>query len=48
MGTLIALKNLMHGKGRTLVAMAGVCFAVTLLFMQMGFFAAVLERKKGA
>jgi putative ABC transport system permease protein len=41
MGTLIALKNLVHGKARTLVAMGGICFAVTLLFMQLGFFAAV-------
>jgi putative ABC transport system permease protein len=37
----IALRNLVHGKTRTLVALGGVCFAVTLLFMQLGFFASV-------
>ena len=37
----LALRNLVHGKTRTLVALGGVCFAVTLLFMQLGFFASV-------
>ncbi|MBM4072456.1 MAG: FtsX-like permease family protein [Planctomycetes bacterium] len=37
----IATKNLKHSKVRTLVAIGGVCFAVTLLFMQLGFFATV-------
>lgn len=39
----IALKNLTHSKVRTLVAIGGVCFAVTLLFMQLGFFATVSQ-----
>src|SRR3954471_12361099 len=37
----LALRNLAHSKVRTGVAVAGVCFAVTLLFMQLGFFASV-------
>lgn len=41
MGTSLAVRNLMHSKGRTLVAMGGVCFAVILLFMQLGFFSSV-------
>ncbi len=41
MMTSIATKNLKHSKVRTLVAIGGVCFAVTLLFMQLGFFATV-------
>jgi putative ABC transport system permease protein len=41
MATSLAWRNLAHSKVRTLVALAGVCFAVTLLFMQLGFFAAV-------
>lgn len=41
MRTPLSVQNLVHGKGRTLVAMGGVCFAVILLFMQLGFFAAV-------
>lgn len=41
MATSVALKNLAHSKVRTLVAIGGVCFAVTLLFMQLGFFATV-------
>jgi putative ABC transport system permease protein len=41
MGPSLALKNLKHGKVRTLVAVGGVCFAVTLLFMQLGFFGSV-------
>jgi len=35
----LAVRNLTHNKVRTLVAMGGVCFGVTLLFMQLGFFA---------
>jgi putative ABC transport system permease protein len=41
MATSLAVRNLTHSKVRTLVAMGGVCFAVTLLFMQLGFFASV-------
>lgn len=41
MATSVAVRNLTHSKVRTLVAMGGVCFAVTLLFMQLGFFATV-------
>src|SRR6516162_5604666 len=39
MKTSLAVRNLTHNKVRTLVAIGGVCFAVTLLFMQLGFFA---------
>ena len=39
--TLLAVSNLAHNKVRTLVALAGICFAVTLLFMQLGFLASV-------
>jgi putative ABC transport system permease protein len=39
----LALFNLAHNKARTLVAIGGVAFAVALLFMQLGFFAAVLR-----
>jgi putative ABC transport system permease protein len=41
--TPLALFNLAHNKVRTLVATGGVTFAVTLLFMQVGFFVAVLR-----
>jgi putative ABC transport system permease protein len=41
MGTSLAFRNLLEHKVRTLVAIAGVCFAITLVFMQLGFFAAV-------
>jgi putative ABC transport system permease protein len=41
MGSLLALRNLAHSKVRTAVAIGGVCFAVTLLLMQLGFFATV-------
>jgi putative ABC transport system permease protein len=37
----LAWLNLLHNKVRTLVALGGICFAVTLLFMQLGFFASV-------
>jgi putative ABC transport system permease protein len=40
-GTFLAVRNLAHSKVRTLVALGGVCFAVTLLFMQLGFFDSV-------
>lgn len=37
MKTPLALLNLVHDKTRTLVAVAGVAFAVVLVLMQMGF-----------
>src|SRR5258708_7856745 len=37
MHTPLALLNLLHQKARTLVAMAGVSFAIILIFMQLGF-----------
>ncbi|MEM9659334.1 MAG: FtsX-like permease family protein [Planctomycetota bacterium] len=41
MRTPLAWKNLVHNKVRTLVALAGVGFAVILIFMQLGFKGAV-------
>ena len=41
MKTPLALLNLLHDKTRTLVAIAGVAFAVVLVLMQLGFFNAV-------
>src|SRR5882762_1933243 len=41
MRTFLAWRNLVHNKVRTLVAVAGVTFAVVLIFMQLGFFGAV-------
>lgn len=37
MHTPLALLNLLHQKARTLVAMAGVSFAIILIFLQLGF-----------
>jgi putative ABC transport system permease protein len=37
MHTPLALLNLLHQKTRTLVAMAGVSFAIILIFLQLGF-----------
>ena len=37
MRTPLAWLNLVHHKPRTLVAVAGVAFAVLLSFMQLGF-----------
>ncbi len=42
LGTRITLRNLAHGKVRTAVAVGGVCLAVALLFVQLGFFESVL------
>lgn len=39
----LARLNLLHQKGRSLVALSGITFTVTLLFMQLGFFATVLR-----
>src|SRR5947209_739500 len=39
--TPLAWRNLLHERPRTLVAVAGVAFAVTLIFVQRGFFVAV-------
>jgi putative ABC transport system permease protein len=41
MGNQLAVRNLAHNKVRTAVAIGGVCFAVTLLLMQLGFFSTV-------
>lgn len=41
MKTPLAWKNLVYNKARTAVALAGVGFAVVLIFMQMGFLGAV-------
>lgn len=41
MKTPLAWRNLVHSKVRTTVAVAGVTFAVVLIFMQMGFHGAV-------
>jgi putative ABC transport system permease protein len=41
MMTPLAWRNLLHNKVRTAVAVAGVTFAVVLIFMQMGFHGAV-------
>jgi putative ABC transport system permease protein len=43
MAASLAVRNLVQSKGRTLVAMGGVCFAVILIFMQLGFFASVSQ-----
>ncbi len=37
----IALRNVMHGGRRTLAAVAGVAFAVTMVLLQLGFYGAV-------
>jgi putative ABC transport system permease protein len=42
MKTPIAWLNLAHQKTRTLVAVAGIAFAVILVFMQLGFLGSVL------
>lgn len=42
MKTPLAWRNLVHNKVRTLVAVAGVAFAVVLVFMQLGFQGAVV------
>src|SRR5262249_24944834 len=39
--TPLALMNLVHQKARTATAVAGVCFACILLFMQLGLYTAV-------
>ena len=41
MKTPLAWKNLVHNKTRTAVGIAGVGFAVILIFMQMGFKGAI-------
>jgi putative ABC transport system permease protein len=43
MSTRLALANLRHYKARTAVAIAGVAFAVLLVFMQLGFLGAVAK-----
>ena len=41
--TLFAWRNLTHRKVRSLAALAGISFSVLLIFMQSGFYFAVLE-----
>jgi putative ABC transport system permease protein len=43
MKTPLAWRNLVHNKVRTAVAVAGVAFAVVLVFMQLGFRGAVIS-----
>jgi putative ABC transport system permease protein len=43
MKTPLAWRNLVHNKVRTTVAVAGVAFAVVLVFMQLGFRGAVIS-----
>src|SRR3989440_6149726 len=43
MRTPLALQNLTHNPRRLLVAVAGVAFAVILIFMELGFLNALLE-----
>ncbi len=43
MRTPLAWRNLIHNKTRTTVASAGMAFAVTLIFMQLGFLGAVAK-----
>jgi putative ABC transport system permease protein len=37
----LALRNVMHGGRKTVVAVAGVAFAVTMVLLQLGFYGAV-------
>ena len=37
----LALRNLLHQRIRTLISLAGVAFAVLLIFSQLGFLGAV-------
>jgi putative ABC transport system permease protein len=37
----IALRNVMHGGRKTVVAIAGVAFAITMVLLQLGFYGAV-------
>jgi putative ABC transport system permease protein len=41
MATNLAWHNLVHSKGRTAIAIAGIVFAIVLMFMQLGFLEAV-------
>src|SRR5437764_5656467 len=43
MRTPPSLINLLHNKARTIVAFAGITFAIILIFMQLGFFGAVVK-----
>lgn len=43
MSLRMAWRMLVHEKARSLVSVLGVCFAVLLLFMQLGFFGSVLN-----
>jgi putative ABC transport system permease protein len=40
MKTPLAWRNVSHKKGRSLIALCGISFAILLIFMQLGFYAA--------
>ncbi|MBW4456010.1 MAG: ABC transporter permease DevC [Nostoc indistinguendum CM1-VF10] len=42
-GPPLAWLNLIHVKGRLIVAISAICFTVALIFMQLGLFSAVLK-----
>ncbi len=42
MKTPLAWRNLMHSKGRMLLAVAGIGFAIMLMFIQLGFYGSIL------
>ena len=39
----LAIKNLLHDKLRSAMTVAGVAFAVTLVFVQVGLFLGILD-----
>src|SRR3954453_9322831 len=41
MSTFVAWRMLVHEKGRNLLAIAGIFMAVLMIFLQLGFYAAV-------
>ncbi len=43
MKTPLAWKNLVHNKVRTVIGVAGVSFAVILIFMQLGFLGGIIQ-----
>ena len=42
MKTPLAWRNLMHSKGRVLLAVAGIGFAIMLMFIQLGFYGSIV------
>src|SRR5258708_568086 len=43
MDTPLAWRNVTHKKVRTAAALTGVCFAIVLIFMQLGFYDVVFR-----